>query len=182
MTSKDTVSYNFPQTIHRIQGSADAQHAWLCRSLSDVAGLFLTLQVCLWRCRSLYAQHVSIGNTHDAGWRRCTASLGARQAEGLSPRSPPRATGAGPQALRIWASPVSHLFLRSDVYFFWDWTSISDFNVRSQNEETSDLKKSGENKVEKGSLKRPISMLDFKSDLSFWETWDFGSDVWTRRW
>jgi len=47
---------------------------------------------------------------------------------------------------------------------------MSDFNVRSQNEETSDLKKSGEHKVEKGSLKCPISMFDFKSDFSFWET------------
>jgi len=54
---------------------------------------------------------------------------------------------------------------------------MSDFNVRSQNEETSDLKKSGESKVEKGSLKCPISMFDFKSDFSFWETSDLGSEV-----
>ena len=57
----------------------------------------------------------------DTGWRRPIIYLGARQAEGLQPRSQPRATGVGPEEFpRIFAIPfpiLSLLFFRSEDVF-----------------------------------------------------------------
>jgi len=79
--------------------------------------------------------------------------MGARQAEGLEPRSQPRALGVGPQAIRMLVSPI----FSCCFHLFWN-RMCPRFEI---------------------GLRR-ISISDFKSDKSFFKTFDLRSHVYLR--
>ena len=97
----------------------------------------MTISICM-ECAGVYR----VAKTHRMPGR--AAGGGA-----IAPETAARHRGRT-QALQILASPFSRffpLFLKSDVSSFWDrtlnWSAISEWiEVRSQNDETSDLTKS----------------------------------------